>query len=119
MKRETNDEFKGILDAILDATLRVTAEWTKWSISPIPMTATTAACPPPVPGAAARRTRRGGRLPRPRSGGPKYGVTARHVLRAAGVNVDLSPAEAAARLSDPAWAGAMRTSRASVRNCTI
>jgi anthranilate phosphoribosyltransferase len=34
--------------------------------------------------------------------GPKYGVTARHVLRAAGVNVDLEPAEAARRLADPA-----------------
>jgi anthranilate phosphoribosyltransferase len=34
--------------------------------------------------------------------GPKYGVTARHVLEAAGVPVDLSPADAAARLADPA-----------------
>ena len=38
--------------------------------------------------------------------GPKYGVTVRHVLEAAGVPVNLSPTEAAARLSDPAlgWA---------------
>ena len=34
--------------------------------------------------------------------GPKYGVNARHVLQAAGVPVDLSPSQAAARLSDPA-----------------
>src|SRR3569833_866591 len=33
--------------------------------------------------------------------GPKYGVTARHVLEAAGVPVNLTPAEAAARLADP------------------
>ena len=33
--------------------------------------------------------------------GPKFGVTHRHVLQAAGIAVDLSPAEAAARLSDP------------------
>ncbi|HIE56388.1 MAG TPA: anthranilate phosphoribosyltransferase [Chromatiaceae bacterium] len=32
--------------------------------------------------------------------GPKYGITHRHVLDAAGVNVDLSTREAAARLSD-------------------
>ncbi len=33
--------------------------------------------------------------------GPKYGITHRHVLEAAGVDVDLSPGEAAARLTDP------------------
>jgi anthranilate phosphoribosyltransferase len=33
--------------------------------------------------------------------GPKYGVTHRQVLRAAGVPVDLSMAEAAARVADP------------------
>lgn len=33
--------------------------------------------------------------------GPKYGVTHRHVLTALGVPVDLSPADAAARLGDP------------------
>jgi anthranilate phosphoribosyltransferase len=38
--------------------------------------------------------------------GPKYGVTHRQVLRAAGLPVDLTPDEAAARLGDPAigWA---------------
>jgi len=38
--------------------------------------------------------------------GPKYGVTHRQVLRAAGLAVDLGPEEAAARLGDPAigWA---------------
>lgn len=48
--------------------------------------------------------------------GRKYRVTARHVMRAAGVNVDLSPAEAR-----PAWpirscAGPTRTSPASAPN---
>jgi anthranilate phosphoribosyltransferase len=33
--------------------------------------------------------------------GPKFGITHRHVLAAAGVPVDLSPQAAAARLSDP------------------
>jgi len=38
--------------------------------------------------------------------GPKYGVTHRQVLRAAGLPVDLGPEEAAARLGDPGigWA---------------
>ena len=38
--------------------------------------------------------------------GPKYGVTHRQVLRAAGVPVDLAPAQAAARAGDPriGWA---------------
>ncbi len=38
--------------------------------------------------------------------GPKYGVTHHQVLRAAGLPVDLTPEEAAARLGDPeiGWA---------------
>ncbi|RTZ74711.1 MAG: anthranilate phosphoribosyltransferase [Gammaproteobacteria bacterium] len=38
--------------------------------------------------------------------GPKYGITHRHVLQAAGAKVDLSTSEAAARLTDPdtGWA---------------
>jgi len=33
--------------------------------------------------------------------GPKYGVTHRHVLQAAGIDVDLSVEQAAERLTDP------------------
>jgi anthranilate phosphoribosyltransferase len=36
--------------------------------------------------------------------GPKYGSTHKQILRAAGINVDLTPAEAAARMSGAGWA---------------
>src|SRR3569833_3026600 len=46
MKRETMDENRGVLDAVLETTRRVTAEVDEVSTSAIPMTATTAACLP-------------------------------------------------------------------------
>ncbi len=103
MKRETNDEFKGILDAILAATQRVTAEVDEVVDIADPYDGYNR-CLPAAPFLAPLLAELG--VPAVCHGleavGPKYGVTARHVLRAAGVNVDLSPRDAAARLGDPA-----------------
>lgn len=107
MKRETMDEFKGILDAISDATERVTAEVDEVVDIADPYDGYNR-CLPAAPFLPALLAELG--VPAVNHGlesvGPKYGVTARHVLRAAGANVDLSPAEAAKRLADPAigWA---------------
>lgn len=107
MKRETDDESLGVLQAIRDVTHRVCAPvdevvdiadpYDGYSrtlpVSPF-LPAVLAAC-----GAAA--VSHG-----VESMGPKYGVTHRQVLRAAGLPVDLSVEDAAARLGDPAcgWA---------------
>jgi anthranilate phosphoribosyltransferase len=107
MKRETMDEFKGILDGILASTLRVTADVDEVVDIADPYDGYNR-CLPAAPFLPALLAELG--VPAVNHGldavGPKYGVTARHVLKAAGVNVDLSPVEAAARLSDPAlgWA---------------
>lgn len=107
MKRETMDEFKGIHDAILNSTLRVTAEVDEVVDIADPYDGYNR-CLPASPFLPPLLAELG--VPAVNHGleavGPKYGVTARHVLRAAGVNVDLTPAQAAARLSDPAlgWA---------------
>ena len=103
MKRESNDEFKGILDAILDATQRVTADVDEVVDIADPYDGYNR-CLPAAPFLPPLLAELG--VPAICQGleavGPKYGVTARHVIRAAGVDVDLSPAAAAARLSDPA-----------------
>lgn len=107
MKRETDDENRGVLQAIRDVTHSVTAAVDEvidiadpydgfnrmLPASPF-LPAVLAAC-----GVAA--VSHG-----VESMGPKYGVTHRQVLRAAGVPVDLSVEDAAARLGDPAcgWA---------------
>lgn len=107
MKRETMDEFKGVLDGILNSTLRVTADVDDVVDIADPYDGYNR-CLPAAPFLPALLAELG--VPAVNHGldavGPKYGVTARHVLKAAGVNVDLSPVEAAARLSDPAlgWA---------------
>lgn len=107
MKRETMDENKGILDAVLETTKRVTAEVDEVVDIADPYDGYNR-CLPASPFLPALLAELG--LPAVNHGldavGPKYGVTARHVLQAAGVNVDLSPVEAAARLADPAlgWA---------------
>ena len=49
--------------------------------------------------------------------GPKFGVTTRQVLEAAGLPVDLTPGEAAARIADRS-AGPISTSVSFVRSCT-
>ena len=103
MKRESRDEFKGILDAILNATLRVTAAVDEVVDIADPYDGYNR-CLPAAPFLGPLLAELG--VPAVCHGleavGPKYGVTARHVLRAAGIDVDLSPEAAAARLSDPA-----------------
>ena len=107
MKRETDDEILGVLQAIHDVTHGITApvdeivdiadpyDGFKRTLPASPfLPAVLAAC-----GVAA--VSHG-----VESMGPKYGVTHRQVLRAAGLPVDLSVEEAAVRLGDPAcgWA---------------
>jgi anthranilate phosphoribosyltransferase len=102
MKRESNDEFKGVLDAILDATRRITAEVDEVVDIADPYDGYNR-CLPAAPFLAPLLAELG--VPAVSHGleavGPKFGVTARHVLRAAGVDVDLAPEAAAARLADP------------------
>lgn len=107
MKRETDDENRGVLQAILDVTQRVVAPVDEvvdvgdpyngccrgLPVSPF-LPAVLAACGVPAVSHGLE------------SVGPKYGVTHRKVLRAAGIDVDLTPENAAARLGDPdiGWA---------------
>jgi len=107
MKRETDDENCGLLEAIRDATLHATApvdevldlgdpyDGYNRTLPAAPfLPAVLAACGVPTVSHGVQ------------SMGPKYGVTHRQVLRAAGAPVDLGPQEAAARLADarPGWA---------------
>lgn len=107
MKRETMEENKGILDAVLEATQRVTAEVDEVVDIADPYDGYNR-CLPAAPFLPALLAELG--VPAVNHGldsvGPKYGVTARHVLSAAGVAVDLSPSQAALRLADPTlgWA---------------
>jgi anthranilate phosphoribosyltransferase len=107
MKRETDDENLGVLEAIREVTHTVIAPVEEvidiadphdgfnrmLPASPF-LPAVLAACGAPAVGHGVERL------------GPKYGVTHRQVLRAAGQPVDLSVEEAADRLGDPAigWA---------------
>ncbi|MDQ3960392.1 MAG: anthranilate phosphoribosyltransferase [Pseudomonadota bacterium] len=107
MKRETDDEVRGVLEAIREVTRTVTAPVVEvidladpydgfnrmLPASPF-LPAVLAACGVPAAAHGVERL------------GPKYGVTHRQVLRAAGQPVDLAMGEAAARLGDPAlgWA---------------
>jgi len=101
MKRETDDENLGLLDAIRNATERATAavdevmdiadpyDGYNRTLPAAPfLPAVLAACGLPAVSHGVARM------------GPKYGVTHRQVLRAAGAAVDLSVAAAAARLAD-------------------
>ncbi|NEV64154.1 anthranilate phosphoribosyltransferase [Thiorhodococcus minor] len=107
MKRETDDEVKGILDAIREATGSVVAEVDDVVDIADPYDGYNR-CLPAAPFLMPVLAELG--VPAISHGahavGPKFGVTHRHVLEAAGVAVDLSPIEAAGRLSDPAigWA---------------
>jgi anthranilate phosphoribosyltransferase len=107
MKRETDDENRGLLEAIREATHRATAPVDELLDVGDPYDGynrTLPAAPflPPVLAACGVAAVSHGvqRM------GPKYGVTHRQVLRAAGLPVDLSPQEAAARLGAPGigWA---------------
>ena len=107
MKRETDDENLGVLQAILDATHSITAPVDEVVDIADPydgFTRTLPASPflPAVLAACGVAAIAHG----VESMGPKHGVTHRNVLRAAGLPVDLSVEEAAARLGDPAcgWA---------------
>lgn len=107
MKRETGDENKGILQAIIDAATRLDAPvdelvdvadpYDGYSrglpASPF-LPAVLAACGVPAISHGLETV------------GPKFGITHRKVLRSAGINVDLSPTEASARLAAPeaGWA---------------
>ncbi len=107
MKRETDDENLGMLEAIREATGRATApvdevldigdpyDGYNRTLPAAPfLPAVLAACGVAAVSHGVERM------------GPKYGVTHRQVLRAACLPVDLTPAEAAARLGDPGigWA---------------
>ncbi|MGA0843119.1 MAG: anthranilate phosphoribosyltransferase [Arenicellales bacterium] len=107
MKRETMDENRGVLDALLDDTNRVTARVPRVLDLADPYDGFTRGMPaaaflPPVLAACGVPTVSNGA----EAIGPKYGATHRKVLRAAGVPVDLKPEEAARRLEDPliGWA---------------
>jgi len=103
MKRETQDENRGVLDAVLETTLRVTAEVDEVVDIGDPYDGYTR-CLPAAPFLGPLLAELGVHVVSHGLDkvGPKYGVTVRHVLEAAGVPVNLTPAEAAARLADPA-----------------
>ena len=103
MKRETQDENRGALDAVLETTLRVAAEVDEVVDIGDPYDGYTR-CLPAAPFLGPLLAELGVHVVNHGLDkvGPKYGVTARHVLEAAGVPVNLTPTEAAARLSDPA-----------------
>jgi len=107
MKRETAEENRGVLQAILDTRSGVVADVDdvvdiadpydgyNRTIPASPFLAPLLAeCGVPAFSHGLNEV------------GPKYGVTHRHVLQAAGVDVDLGSAAAAERLADPAvgWA---------------
>ena len=101
MKRETDDENRGVLEAIREATRRATAPVDEVLDLGDPYDGynrTLPAAPflPPVLAACGVATVSHGveRM------GPKYGVTHRQVLSAAGLPVHLGPEKAAARLGD-------------------
>ena len=107
MKRETADENRGVLRAILDAHTPVTAAVDEVVDIADPYDGYNRTIPA-SPFLAPLLAECG--IAAVSHGldavGPKYGVTHRHVLAAAGVDVDASPGQAAARLSDPrtGWA---------------
>lgn len=107
MKRESDDENLGVLDAILARALPVTAPVDELidiadpysgynrTLPPSPfLPALLAACGLAAVSHGVERI------------APKFGITHRQVLRAAGAPVDLTPQQAAQRLADPriGWA---------------
>ncbi|MGQ9660437.1 MAG: anthranilate phosphoribosyltransferase [Thermochromatium sp.] len=102
MKRETDDEMKGVLDAIREATGHVVAEVDEVVDIADPYDGYNR-CLPAAPFLMPLLAECGlNSISHGAHGiGPKFGVTHRHVLEAAGVPVDLSPVEAAERLADP------------------
>jgi len=107
MKRETDDENCGMLEAIRAATRRATAPVDEVLDIADPYDGYNRTLPAspflaPLLAACGVAALSHG----VESMGPKYGVTHRQVLRAAGLPVDLEPEAAAARLGDPGigWA---------------
>jgi anthranilate phosphoribosyltransferase len=107
MKRETDDENRGILEAVRNATKRATAPVDEVVDIADPYDGFIRSLPaspflPALLAACGVASVSHG----VESMGPKHGVTHRQVLRAAGLAVDLTPEQAAARLGDPAlgWA---------------
>jgi len=107
MKRETDDENKGVLDALLkasDSTLAEVDELVSLA-DPYDGFNRNLLVAPFLPPLLAELG-----VPTVSHGldavGPKFGVTHRHVLQAAGIDVDLSVQQAAGRLADPTlgWA---------------
>ncbi|MBI5040963.1 MAG: anthranilate phosphoribosyltransferase [Gammaproteobacteria bacterium] len=107
MKRETDAENKGVLQGIIDTMTRVEAPVDELVDVADPYDGFTHGLPasPFLPAVLAACG-----VPAISHGleavGPKFGVTHRKVLRCAGVNVDLTPTEAALRLGMPeiGWA---------------
>jgi anthranilate phosphoribosyltransferase len=101
MKRETDDENRGVLQAIIDQTQRLTAAVDEVVDIADPYDGYTRGLPvsPFLPAVIAACG-----LPAFSHGletvGPKYGATHRKILRAAGVDVDLDAATVADRLAD-------------------
>ena len=107
MKRETAEENRGVLDAIRDYTDSVIADVDEVLDLADPYDGYNRTLPsspflPPLLAACGVPTVSHGLD----SVGPKFGITHRHVLAAAGIPVDLSTTDAAKRLSDPelGWA---------------
>ncbi|MBV5274503.1 MAG: anthranilate phosphoribosyltransferase [Lamprocystis purpurea] len=102
MKRESDDELRGILDAVRDATTPVVAAVDDVVDIADPYDGYNR-CLPAAPFLPALLAECG--VPALTHGadavGPKFGVTHRHCLEAAGVPVGLDTATAAARLADP------------------
>lgn len=102
MKRETGEENRGVLQAILDARKVATAAVDEVVDIADPYDGYNRTIPA-SPFLAPLLAECG--LPAFSHGldavGPKYGVTHRHVLAAAGIDVDLDTTAAAARLADP------------------
>ncbi len=107
MKRESDDEMKGILDALLEVTQTITAKVDDVVVLSDPYDGYNRTIPssPFLPAVLAEL---GVNMVSEglETVGPKYGVTHKKVLRAAGVPVDLNPQQAADRLADKSigWA---------------
>jgi len=102
MKRETDDENKGILDAIRDKTRTVTADVDEVLDMSDPYNGYNRTLPaaPFLPAVMAACG-----VPSVSHGvetmGPKFGITHHRVLKAAGKNVELSTQQAAKQISNP------------------
>ncbi|MFZ5862895.1 MAG: anthranilate phosphoribosyltransferase [Nitrospirota bacterium] len=107
MKRETDEENLGVLAALRDTTHAATVDvpdlvdlgdpydgFSRHLPAPPFLPAVLAACGVPTVSHGCETL------------GPKYGVTHHQILKAAGLRVDLTPEEAAARIADPniGWA---------------